>query len=342
MSNIHALSDPYGPYLVQNGCNLEKVLDIETNFRLPPIAIQINQMVVAQNKSGSPLFLTGDFNSPSALDWTKESCEKRNLPYPIQWPLSNAFLSMGFKDSYRIVYPCPIQNSGITWFNDSPESNPIDPDDRIDWILYRGEVQVLNSWTIGGNEICDIVMTPWPSDHCAVVSEFLVYPTYFPINELFISTQEEQIQIRSPTNIKIWKNNKLFKFIRSVSIDEIHSIILDTGKHLFKNLHHSVNITVETQPEIFIIHSDSSLISVYISGSSGMQMDWIRIRKVESPRISLYVYTNAIYEGLIEIKPPFYNEENKPEWPLPSGEYDCCLLQDGGYHVLATTRFTIN
>ena len=341
VANIHALSDPYGPDLVQNGSRLEKVLDIETNFRLPPIAIQINQLVVAQNRSGSPLFLTGDFNSPSSLDWTTEACRKRNLPYSVQWPLSNAFLSMGFKDSYRNVYPCPIKNSGITWFIDGPESNLNGIEDRIDWILYRGEAQVLNSWTIGGNELCDIVSKPWPSDHCAVVSEFLVYPTCFPVNNLFISTHEDQVQIRSPTNIQIWKNNKKIKFIYSVSVDEIHSIVLDSGKYFFRNLYHSINFTIHSQPEIRVIHSESSFISVYISGSSGMQMDWIRIRKVGSNVISIYVYTKAIYEGLVEIKPPFYNEENRPEWPLSLGEYYCCLLEDGGYKVLATTRFVI-
>jgi len=341
IANLHALSEPYGPYLVKDNKPLDQILETEIYFRLPPISKEITRMIVSQNENGIPLFITGDFNSPSSLDWTYESCQKRNLPYSVQWPLSNSFLSMGFKDSYRTVYPCPIQKPGFTWFPNTPEAKEQDIEDRIDWILYRGNIKTLNTWTIGGHDACDITCINWPSDHCGVISEFLVYPVYFP-SGLFISRDDSEIKIRSSSDIEILKDNYFFKYILSFSIDEVHTVILKRGKYLLRNINFSIEHSVGLLPEIKVIQADSSSIFVEIIGSSGMQMDWIRICRIGSDRPSVYVYTNAIYNGLIEIKPPFYNEYNNPEWPLSSGEYNCCLLEDGGYHVLATTRFVIN
>jgi len=341
IANIHALSEPYGPHLIQKGDTLEGVIEIENSFRLPLISRMITQLVVAQNENTIPLFITGDFNSPSSLDWTIESCRERDLPYPIQWPLSDSFLSMGFKDSYRVIHPCPIQKPGFTWFSDSAEAERHDIDDRIDWILYRGNIRAIHAWTIGENDNCDIIYTSWPSDHCGVISEFLVYPVYFPSRGLFVSKDIENIEIRSSGDIEILKDNQFFKYILSFSMDEKHSVLLKKGKYILRNLIFSIEYSIGFFPTIQVIRADSSAIFVEISGSSGMQMDWIRICRKGSERISVYVYTNAIYDGLISIKPPFYNEYNIPEWPLSSGEYDCCLLEDGGYRVLATTQFVI-
>lgn len=171
----HAPAEPYGPYLVRDGKSIEDIIELEKSFRISAIQPFIDRL------PHSPLFLLGDFNSPSALDWTIEACKTRNLPFPIQWPMSIFLSSQGFMDTYRTIHPDPVSKSGLTWVNGSPESDPFEKEieDRIDWILFRGneksDITIIDSFTIGGAN-ADKVMYPWPSDHYAVCTDCIVKP----------------------------------------------------------------------------------------------------------------------------------------------------------------------
>ena len=50
-----------------------------------------------------PVFLTGDFNEPSHLDWTTAAANAKLCPLPVTWPSSKAVVDAGFVDAYEWV-----------------------------------------------------------------------------------------------------------------------------------------------------------------------------------------------------------------------------------------------
>ena len=127
---------------------------------------------------GIPVFLTGDFNSPSHLDWTRAVADARaDVPYPVRWPASAALAEAGFVDSYRSVHPDPVADPGFTWTPGGPEARTHDVFDRIDWVLSAGPATAVSSRLVGetGNPQVDVA-TPgrFPTDHRGVVSTFEV------------------------------------------------------------------------------------------------------------------------------------------------------------------------
>jgi hypothetical protein len=76
------------------------------------------------------------------------------------------------KDSYRTVYPDEVAKPGYTW---TPLPAAQEVLDRIDFVFFWGDVQVLKSEIAGEKEPeSDIVIQSFPSDHRAVVSTFYV------------------------------------------------------------------------------------------------------------------------------------------------------------------------
>ncbi|MCA9060405.1 MAG: endonuclease/exonuclease/phosphatase family protein [Planctomycetaceae bacterium] len=142
--------------------------------------------------NGDHVILTGDFNEPSHLDWTKTYSQSgrdrwvRNptempLRFAIDWPGSKALADLGLVDAWRAVYPDEVQRPGNTWTPPYPTSTPGRRDygdqclDRIDRIYYFGSTITTVSAAVVGEhrDTADIVFpSQWPSDHRAVVAEF--------------------------------------------------------------------------------------------------------------------------------------------------------------------------
>jgi len=149
LANTHTPSDPYGPYLVRDGGMLHQVLQLERTARLPFIADQLHDLPPLA-ADGIPVFLTGDFNSPSSLDWTAAVAAVRSdVPYPVKWPVSEALRRAGFVDSYREIHPDPVAVPGFTWTPGGPEEDPHEVFDRIDWVLHMGPVRTTASRIVG-------------------------------------------------------------------------------------------------------------------------------------------------------------------------------------------------
>lgn len=185
MKVAHAPASPYGPYLLLDGVGLQKVLRLETDFRTPPVATSVLQVfdccvflfcqrVVCSkfllfklqtlaDRLQLPWIVLGDFNSPSALDWTSEVAEKRKLPFAVNWPLSAALQRMGAHDVFREVeiklslvsltsflqvHSDPVAVPGFTWTPWGPEARQHDICDRVDWILRgpRGVTALVSFW----------------------------------------------------------------------------------------------------------------------------------------------------------------------------------------------------
>ncbi|MGW8952231.1 endonuclease/exonuclease/phosphatase family protein [Streptomyces sp. NPDC055709] len=114
----------------------------------------------------SPAIVAGDLNTPSHLDWTADT-KAVHCNSVVQWPATKVFADAGYWDAYREVNPDEAAVPGNTW---SPvvKSNQgrAEPQDRIDFILYRGgslDATSARTWGGGSN---------WPSDHLAVVATF--------------------------------------------------------------------------------------------------------------------------------------------------------------------------
>jgi hypothetical protein len=178
IGNVHLPSDPYGPYIIRDGATLADVLDLESSVRLPAIQAELAALPPLA-AAGMPAFLTGDFNSPSYLDWTAAASAVRpEVPYPVDWPVSHALANAGLRDSYREVHPDPLAVPGFTWTPGGPESDPREVHDRIDWVLDSGPATVLDSTVVGeaGGPDVGIGFDPWPTDHRGVLSTFRVTP----------------------------------------------------------------------------------------------------------------------------------------------------------------------
>ena len=129
--------------------------------------------------SGSPVFLTGDFNEPSHLDWTQAAANAGlHFGKKVDWPTSEAVAHAGLLDSFRQLRPDVINDRGNTWTPGSPAPtlDPNEVQDRIDFVYYSGpNVTPVSAKTLGYNASdgsTDIAIQPYPSDHRAVVTQF--------------------------------------------------------------------------------------------------------------------------------------------------------------------------
>lgn len=123
----------------------------------------IHEMSSLISEEKVPMFVSGDFNIDSHLDWTEEA---RHLHggYAIEWPVSKLMEDAGFVDSYRYLYPDPVKDPCMTW-------SPMWKDElqyRIDFIYYRkGQgVQPKSSRMIDHHKV------RFPSDHAAMLTTF--------------------------------------------------------------------------------------------------------------------------------------------------------------------------
>jgi hypothetical protein len=180
---VHLTCCPYGPNLVAAGKPVEDVLALERRTRLPE-AERYADVMSKLISEDIPVFMTGDFNSPSSHDWTQAAVDARGLPYPVEWPASKALADAGMRDSYRDAHPDPAETPGLTWTagQPPPRMRPSETHDRIDWILAGGPSTTLSSDVVGetGGPDVGIGIDRWGSDHRAVVSSFSVKPAPAP------------------------------------------------------------------------------------------------------------------------------------------------------------------
>ncbi len=169
MFSCHLEPFPYGPYDLHDGQSVSYVTNQEISLRMPALnqMLSVMQPLIA---SFEPCFLVGDFNAPSHLDYAS-----------IPWPTSVACASAGLGDSYRTLHstnrtfpgPFSYTDPGITW---TPKTNQ-EPDgvfDRIDFIHYSLNDGVTPANSVELDERNSI--NPWPSDHRAVLTTFVLTP----------------------------------------------------------------------------------------------------------------------------------------------------------------------
>jgi len=186
--SLHLPSNPYQPY---------QLLSIQPKWHkhkdTPFLKTEIEAIAAAKEARGrqitrllrlirtlpdkeAPVFVVGDFNEPSHLDWTEETARSGRHPMKVQYPNSQAMAKAGFTDAYRKIYPDEMKNPGFTWSPMYKTDDPTTHHDRIDFVYYKGKGVKLNWVKVVGEskENADIVITPYPSDHRAVVAAFTI------------------------------------------------------------------------------------------------------------------------------------------------------------------------
>jgi endonuclease/exonuclease/phosphatase family metal-dependent hydrolase len=202
VSNVHLPSENYGPHLIRLGMPVEKVVANEEKVRLPSIQRQLDVLPPLADR-GIPVFLMGDFNAPSHLDYTAAVVGTRDyVRYVVDWPVSKAVEAAGFRDSWREVNPDPLQSLGLTWWAGRPKVDgwnpgPGSPQDRIDFIYAAGPARAVAAQLAGekGGPEVSFPVKPWPSDHRAVVATFAVTPGTLPT---LVATNERLLRVGRP------------------------------------------------------------------------------------------------------------------------------------------------
>ena len=373
VANTHLTSDPYGPELVRDGKTLAEVLQNETDTRLPEAQALVDGLREAA-KSGVPVFLTGDFNSPSYLDWTEDVAKTRPaVKFPVEWPVSKLIADSGFTDSFRAVHPDPVKNPGLTWTAGYPHPYVRDTEtfDRIDFI-WEANAQTVSSEIVGeaGNPEVSIPITPWPSDHRAVVSTFTVTPFDTPAlitvePRPVVSGQTFIIRVSSPAHanwsaIVVPRGGDPVKDgmtgIKDIAPGDRPTIKLSTigfepGRYDAVMLDGEGKEAARTRFSIVSADAKATIsvtqkavktggdIAVAWSGAPGFRFDWVGVYRKNEQSVYNYlgfVYTGARHEGELTFPAASLYEELAP------GDYEVRLMHDDHYATLAVAPFTVN
>ncbi|MGI5193079.1 endonuclease/exonuclease/phosphatase family protein [Streptomyces sp. CA-288835] len=183
--SIHLDYQHYGPYnACYEGMTPTQIEDIERNTSRR--VVEINDILTraapeinAAKSGGAPVFLAGDFNTPSHLDWVPEAASQNCGYSSVNWPATRAVSDAGLNDSYRVVNPLPATMTGDTWSPVYPKHNGStgqdEPQDRIDFVHYVGSATPVSSTAeVRGTPqpVPNHQNNEWVSDHRAVVTTF--------------------------------------------------------------------------------------------------------------------------------------------------------------------------
>jgi endonuclease/exonuclease/phosphatase family metal-dependent hydrolase len=185
--NLHLPSHPYQPYQLLGirpkwHKHKSKIEFIKTEAEAIQWAKKARGSVIAEllgqirfiSDKDAAVFVVGDFNEPSHLDWTETAAKAGRHPIKVAYPTSLAMTQAGFIDAWRRVYPDEMENPGYTWSSFYKFDDPNTHHDRIDFVYFKGNGLKINDVKIVGEnkENADIVVSPYPSDHRAVVATF--------------------------------------------------------------------------------------------------------------------------------------------------------------------------
>jgi exodeoxyribonuclease-3 len=174
--NIHLDDSPYQPYqllgIPYGDAPFISTAKDAVTFAADTRGKALDLLLVTIGTLGdAPILVTGDFNEPSALDWTPAAAAAGLHPLAVAWPFTTALMEAGFTDAYRAIHPDPVAKPAFTWTPTYPEDAPDDHPDRIDFVFARGATMT-DAWIVGETgPRSDIAVDPWPSDHRAVLAD---------------------------------------------------------------------------------------------------------------------------------------------------------------------------
>ncbi len=375
IANVHLPSTSYGPFQVRDGASAAEVVAIERRKRLPVIEPVLGALerLAAQ---GVPVFLTGDFNAPSHLDWTSETVGARDqVRFPVSWPVSMAVEGAGLVDSFRAAHPDPVTDPGVTWPADRPfvpGYNPASrgaPADRIDFVYAGGPAEVTDSVIVGetGGAGVDVPVEPWPTDHRATVSTFQIRPapepTIVSVDRRLVAVGDElPIRFHAPADASLAVVPGLGGSARTSALVRIPAgpgseatpsttgwdpgpyevvLLASSGEELSRSA-----FWLEGPGSRPVLGTDRRVyppgapIRVGWSDAPGNRFDWIGVyRRGADPNVASYLlwaYTGATVSGSLVL-----DRDASGSWPLRPGRYAVYLLRDDSYVKIGAVVFTV-
>ena len=178
--NVHLTDYPYQPYQllgIDYGPapflkTAEEAVAAAAKARGPAIDLLMKDM--KQAAGADAVFLFGDLNEPSYRDWTEAAVKAGRHPLPVRYPSALRIeQEAGMTDLLRSVHPDEVARPAFTWTPTTEATDKDDHHDRIDYIFARAaRLQTLSAAIVGERAPeADIIVTPWPSDHRAVMAK---------------------------------------------------------------------------------------------------------------------------------------------------------------------------
>lgn len=177
--NIHLTDFPYQPYQLLNITygpapflsTEDEAIAAAQAARGPALTLLFDDLKEADEVGKDTVaFIFGDFNEPSGLDWTTDAAKAGLHPLKVNFPTTRALEDVGFVDALRAVYPNPVEKPAFTWTPTTNSTDKEDHHDRIDFVFARGVKAITDAAVVGEKAPeADVIVTPWPSDHRAVV-----------------------------------------------------------------------------------------------------------------------------------------------------------------------------
>ena len=166
----HAPAYPYQPYDLRDGklktpADAVAAAEAARGAQIDALAAQIAPYLAAKRA----VFVTGDFNEPSHLDWTAAAVAAGHHPMAVDYPASTKLNAAGLVDSYRATHPDEVAHPGLTW---TPEPGADEVFDRIDFVYAAGAAPTASAVVGEDAAHADLVSAPFRSDHRLVVSTF--------------------------------------------------------------------------------------------------------------------------------------------------------------------------
>lgn len=372
VGNTHLTSSPSGPDVLRATGSVEAALRTEREKRVPEaqrLAAGFGRLA----RAGVPLFLAGDFNSPSHLDWTAATAGSRpGVSQPVAWPVTQTMMQAGLTDSFRSVHPDPVRDPGITYTPGYPHPMVKADEivDRIDYI-WTANASVLKSEIVGeaGNPAVSLGFSPWPSDHRALLSTFRVVPMTAPALiavEPRPVVQGQTLILRASMpgradwsgvivprggdpgrdaiagidRIGFWERPSIKLSSRELAPGRYDAVLLDTARQELARTRFSV-VARDAVPLVAVVkpsYAPGEPIGVRWQAAPGSRFDWLGVYRRGDPNVYGYlgfVTTGARHEGEVSIEPSMLTEALTP------GDYEVRLLHDDSYVVLAGVPFTI-
>ena len=387
--NIHLDYVSYGPLALLHHKPLAGILAKENEVRTSALGQQY-RVLPALAAQGYPVFLTGDFNEPSSLDYTAATVGSRpQITQAVPWPVSAKLLSLGFHDSYRDAQPDPLKDPGVTWPAHRPKvaawaGNPTakdfkDQSDRIDYVYTAGPSKTASSVLVGEKGAAGVALsvTPWPSDHRAVLSTFQITPAALPtmvaVNARLLTVGDTVavtyhgapkgsglLEILSADGSKSYEGRPVEATSGQVEFSSQQPNYSAGGYQvaLYKNgkLVASVPFWLRAKHAKVKLSTDKPTYTVgqpiKVSWTNGPanRWDWIGVYKAGAadPNVDYYLiwdYTGGHASGTV---PPQVDgsvtlgpsSQGKP-WPLPPGKYVVHYLLTDAYTSAGSTTFSV-
>jgi exonuclease III len=177
--NVHFPASPYQPYQLLNieygDAPFIKTEREAIDWARRSRGEQLIRMLVELSQvrdRGIPTFVTGDFNEPSHLDWTRKAAKQGVHPIEVRYPTAKFVAAHGLIDAYRHRHPNELARPGFTWTPLTEPTDTADHHDRIDFVFSDRRFCTVGKCNVVGEaaESADIVIAPWPSDHRAVMA----------------------------------------------------------------------------------------------------------------------------------------------------------------------------